>query len=280
MINDMLNEELGISNDVITLVNRIKNLISDNYGKNKHDKSLYGYLRLSNGKKILSFCNTINIKFNNDILNVTYYVVDCDNDNLEQYNIEYSSSFDLLSGDIELFLHTKNNKINWIDASENIQHEIQHWYQQKQKGKSLLNNKKISKYIDHSILRNSNNNADRIIGFVYYYYERIEYNAVMNGLYSTIMSYNEHSYIAEPVEILKNYHHYKKIKTLKDFIDVINSDEEYKNLFIDILKQYNKNFSSFMRIVNTVVNEYIRGFGKTLYKAKKDLEEKYKYTIY
>ena len=39
-------------------------------------------------------------------------------------------------------------------------------------------------------------------------------------------------------------------------------------------------FNGYPQNYRDAVNEYIKGFGRTIYKAKRDLEEKYKNTIY
>lgn len=288
MYRDILNEELGIANKVTEISTKIRNLVSDDYARNINTNRYVNLsIRISNfvnrNKKLKAFNDIIIINPDSDNIKVRFYVVDVDSYDSELitlYKEGFDSSFDIETCEITLFLLSKNNKIVWRDVIEDIQHEIEHWYEQKEKGKSLLNKKVINRYKKYQKLRRSSYNFERIIGMVYYYYEKFERNAIMNGLYSKIMEYNEIDYVIDPIEVLKDYIHYKNIKTLKDILNLINNDEAYKEEWIEMLKKHNKSLESFIRVTNIVVNEYIKAFGRTIYKARKDLEEMYKTKIH
>lgn len=47
MIYHILNEELGISDDVISIKSKIKNLISNDYATNKDNNKFYGMLPIT-----------------------------------------------------------------------------------------------------------------------------------------------------------------------------------------------------------------------------------------
>lgn len=280
MISRVLNEELGISNDVNLIVTRIKNLVSDDYARNEEDDSKRVRLKLSPRKNIPSFKNTIYVDFEQEKIKVVYYVVKEKTIGFLTYKNLYKSYYDTKDNYIRLYLSEKNGKINWIHYANTLQHEVEHFYQQYKKGKSLLNDKNLEKYDKNRKLRNSNNLYEKIIGFVYYYYNKIERNAIMNGLYRSIMENNEEDYIIEPEEILKNDTHYKNIQVIDKCLKDIESDEEKRQWWVESVENIGKNFNSFMRIMKVVVNEYTNSFARTIHKAKKDLEEKYKNRIY
>lgn len=282
MIYQILNEELGISNDVISLKSKIKNLISNDYATNKDNNKFYGMLPITPKKRLLTYHNTLTIPFNDIDINVRYYVIDEAKDAryIDLYHSKYSSSFELSENKLHLFLSKKRNKINWMEYNETLQHEIEHWYQQYKKGNSLLSDNHIKKYNKYKVLRNGKTQTERNIGMIYYYDERIEHDAIMNGLYSKIMSMNEIANAIDPIDILKSYRHYTNIKAIQSIIEIINNNIYVKKEYADVLDSINKNISSFIKTANNVVNEYIKGFGRTIYKAKRDLEEKYKNTIY
>ena len=288
MYRDILNEELGIANKVTEISTKIRNLVSDDYARNINTNRYVNLsIRISNfvnrNKKLKAFNDIIIINPDSDNIKVRFYVVDVDSYDSELitlYKEGFDSSFDIETCEITLFLLSKNNKIVWRDVIEDIQHEIEHWYEQKEKGKSLLNKKVINRYKKYQKLRRSSYNFERVLGMVYYYYEKFERNAIMNGLYSKIMEYNEIDYVIDPIEVLKDYIHYKNIKTLKDILNLIDNDEAYKEEWIEMLKKHNKSLESFIRVTNIVVNEYIKAFGRTIYKARKDLEEMHKTKIH
>lgn len=288
MYRDILNEELGIANKVTEITTKIRNFVSNDYARNINtNKYVNLSIRISNfvnrNKKLKAFNDTIIINPASDNIKVIYFIVDADSYDKEMitmYREVYSSLFDLDTNEITLFLYSKNNKIVWRDVIEDIQHEIEHWYEQSEKGKRLLNKKVIKRYKNYEKLRKSSYNFERVIGMVYYYYEKFERNAIMNGLYSKIMEYNEIDYVIDPIEVLKEYIHYKNIKAFKDMLNSINNNEAYKEEWIEMLKKHNKSLESFIRVTNIVVNEYIKAFGRTIYKARKDLEEMHKTKIH
>lgn len=277
MLNKILNEELGISNEVVRLVSKIKSVIGSDYNRNKDDKNLYVKLKITTLKKLQTFCNNIII----DNIKIQYYVVDGDKyeNYLSSYYHLYLSSFDLDTNEIILFLHSNNNKIYWGKCIEALQHEVEHWFEQQQKGKKLLSDKDIAKYQKYANLRKSSDPYERNIGLIYYYYTKVERNAIMNGLYAKIMDFNEYSYVVNPEDVLKDDNHYNNIKGIETVLNRINMSKTYKNTYKFYTDKNDINFNSFLKVMNYVVNEYIKKFGRTIYKARKDLQTKYKNII-
>lgn len=282
MIKDVLNEELGISNSVSLLTLRIKNLISSDYGKNRNDMKYRVEYNLVDNKYIYIFKNEIEVIFNNDILNVEYYVLNTDDNNLIKFYNTKTNSYQRKNS-IILFLSCKifNDKINWDYYSEDLQHEVEHYFQLYKKGKSLLSSKRSRSYKKYTDLAKSDNYIDSIIGYTYYYYFKAEENAIINGLYRKIMDLHKNTFNIniKPIEILKESLHYRNISKIKEFYEIINNDENLRILLSERLDDIGKRYKSFILIMDKVINSYIKKFGRLIYKANKDVEKLYRYTL-
>ena len=148
MRQNILNEELGISNAVNSLVIRLKNLISNNYSKNNDDTKKY--VLLGGVNKYIVFTNIISVNFENKDIDVEYYVLNHKSEKVKQSFIkEYHSNCSNEILKITLYLTLNNNdKIDWLSCSLDLQHEVEHLFQLYKKEKPIFSNKKIEKYID------------------------------------------------------------------------------------------------------------------------------------
>lgn len=281
MINCILNEELGISNSVSLFTLRLKNLISNNYAKHSDDSLLMVEYEIVKNQYITLFKNVFITNFENNDVKIIYYVLNTDNQNLISfYNTKCVSQCSGNSIIIFLSCNYINNKINWRYYSGILQHEVEHYFQSYKKNSILLSPKKQQEYDNYINLVKSNNYIDVIIGYTYYYYTKVEQNAIMNQLYREIMDNNKDGLRNDPKDILVNNVHYLNINQIKKFIDVLNKYDFYKDDLKNHLKNINKSYNSFIRIANTVIDEYIKKFARTLYKAKKDVDKIYEHTIY
>lgn len=281
MINYILNEELGISNSVSLFTLRLKNLISNNYAKHFDDSSLMVEYEIVKNKYITLYKNYFITNFENNNVKIVYYVLNTDNQNLINfYNAKCVSQYSGNSIIIFLSCNSTNNKINWKYYSGILQHEIEHYFQSYKKNSILLSPKKQQEYDNYINLVKSDNYIDVIIGYTYYYYTKVEQNAIMNQLYREIMDNNKDGLRNDPKDILVNNVHYLNINQIKKFIDALNKYDFYKDDLKNHLKNINKSYNSFIKIANTIIDEYIKKFARTLYKAKKDVNKIYEHTIY
>jgi hypothetical protein len=284
LIDYIILEELGISNDVIALTSKVKSVIGNDYAKceNTGDKFLVS-IPLTPNDDIIVLKRVMKIKFFDESVTVTYYVIDdtrWKNSAINSYFRRYHSHFNIDTNELKLFLAGDGIKISWHRSDSTLQHEIEHWYQQYRKGDVLLDAKHMKRYKFAQDLIRDANPIKRHIGFVYYYAENIEHAAIMNGLYAKIMSTNATSMIEKPEDILKEYLHYKNINNIRTVTYNLEKDAKYKQRIIDALADINKTYDSFIKLSNKTINNYIKGFGRTIYKAKKDLDEQYKNIIY
>lgn len=267
MINDILNEELSISNDVNDLTIKIKNLISNDYARNIGYERCYTILYKGFNREV--FSNEITINYANKSIIVVYYVLeDASQEITKQYNSLFNSTSNNRILRLELYLTSHNNKINWKKNSKDLQHEVEHLFQLIKKGKDLLSDKQFSEYNKLKSLTTYDDYYDQIIGYTYYYYNKAERNAIINGLYREIIDLNTDGLVTDPLEIIKKSPYYHNIQIIKNTIENHKNHEQLENK----LKNINKTLKQYLRIANIVIDEYSKAFGRLLYKVKKDIE--------
>lgn len=273
MIIDVLNEELHISNDVNYLTSKIKSIIGNNYNKNKN------FIK-NHGKFLLDFDH---ILFHNDIdvymdninitLNIKYYVLENASESVKnEYLIKFPSTSGNREYKLTLYLTSDYDKINWQRHSKTIQHEVEHLYQLYKKQRPLLSQKQASEYNKMSKLISSSNYTEKIIGYTYYYYMRVEKNAIINELYREIMDLYVPGMKIDISEEIKNFIHFQNINIIKNYIN----DDKNIDAIEKCLSKNGKQLKSYLRIANRMIDEYIKAFGRILYKINKDIDEKTK----
>lgn len=267
MINKILNEELSISNDVNDLTIKIKNLISNDYARNIGYERCYTILYKGFNREV--FSNEIIINYDNKSIIVVYYVLeDASQEIIKQYNSIFNSTSNNKILRLELYLTSHNNKINWRKNSRDLQHEVEHLFQLIKKGKDLLSDKQFGEYNKLKSLTTHNDYYDQIIGYTYYYYNKAEKNAIINGLYREIIDLNTDGLVTDPLEIIKNSPYYYNIQIIKNTIENHKNHEQLENK----LKNINKTLKQYLKIANIMIDEYSKAFGRLLYKVKKDIE--------
>lgn len=267
MINRILNEELSISNDVNDLTIKIKNLISNDYARNIGCERCYTILYKGFNREV--FSNEITINYDNKSIIVVYYVLeDASQEIIKQYNSIFNSTSNNRILRLKLYLTSHNNKINWKKNSRDLQHEVEHLFQLIKKGKDLLSDKQFYEYNKLKALTTHNDYYDQIIGYTYYYYNKAERNAIINGLYREIVDLNTDGLVTDPLEIIKKSPYYNNIQIIKNTIENHKNHEQLENR----LKNINKTLKQYLRIANIMINEYSKAFGRLLYKVKKDIE--------
>ena len=275
MIKEILEEELGISNEVNNIVLKIKQMISENYHSNKDNISYY--FKLPFNEKIITnvFINALIFKYNNYELKIFFNILDVNNENIKLYKNK-KSSFNYHEKKISLFLTSDDGKILWKKHSSTLQHEVEHFFQCYMKeGPSINNVNDRAKYKKYADLARKENEIQKSIGLIFYLAYPHEKDAYINGLYRKIMEINDDSYIQEPIEVLKNYQPYIEINNLRKFINKCMSDiDEHYKLLKELQNQYIK-YDYFIQKFDSVIHEYIKGFGRVIYKANKDLIEKF-----
>lgn len=268
MEKQIINEELGISNDVKQLVVKIKSSIGDNFSKNYKNKSRFYGLNSNFPYKV--FHGDLNVKWKDIVINVIYYVVNDSDENVVSYYLRrFKSTSNIEKYELTFYLVGHGDRILWEKHNSTIQHEIEHLFQLYKKGKPLLNTKQNQQYQAFVQLMHSSDFIERIIGYTYYYYARVEKNALINGIYGDVMGKNINGHVLNPLEEIKNTAVYKNINAIKQVIENRNQHER----IVRALKPFNKTIDSYLKIANRVVSEYTKAFGRLLYLLKKDIAE-------
>ena len=109
----------------------------------------------------------------------------------------------------------------------------------------------------------------KIIGFTYYFYNKIEKNAFMNGIYREIIDSYVTGLNTPIIELIKNTQIYKNIQVIKN---IVTNKDNWPDLEMR-LKSYNITLKSYLKIANIMIQEYTKSFGRTLYKINKDIDE-------
>lgn len=270
MERDILNEELGIANNVNKIMGQIKSEIGSDFTNISTDNDYYGHFLINFPHKVYYDKIFVHIKELGINIIITYYVLPDKNEEInKEYLIKYQSSSDINKYSLWFYLTSHHGKIDWSKHSSTIQHEVEHLYQLVMKNKQLLTNKQMKEYEMMGKLRRSNVPIKKIIGFTYYYYSRIEKNAIINELYRKIIdSYIPGSKI-DPMEVIKKDTKYKNIQVIKYAIN----DEDYLQSLEMCLNEIGKELKSYLRVANKMINEYTKAFGRLLYKVNKDIEE-------
>ena len=275
MINEILKEELGISNKVSLLTLRIKELINNDFGKIKTDINFFKTKPLLNGKNIKVIENELITPFEGLDIYIHYYVAIPNNTMelnlfIKSYTPECDNNLEKPTIHIPL---VPNNlfKIEWNNKISAIQHEVHHMFQIIKRGKPILNHDEMVEYNKFCDLAISDNNVDKYIGFVFYYAIRAEKEAFANSLYRNIMELNKESYIVNPIDVLKDYSTYKMINNIKNMLITIKKDNNKLITLENRLNELSINLDYFIKIANNVVNSYIKSFGRVICKAKEDL---------
>ena len=246
-------------------------MIGDDFKKNNHNPLQYKII--DNRLNIVVFFGEIVVAYNDMNINVIYHVLETNNNELAQlYISKFPSRTDSDKLQITFYFIGYDDKINWKIGAEHVQHEVEHLFQLYKKKKPILSDEKMKEYNKLYHMVNSDDFYEQVIGYTYYYYLKAERNAIINGIYGMIMDANSKGEMVNPLQMIKDTTYYNNIHIIKK---VINDNKHYPKLE-EKLANNNKDIKSFLRVANRVIDDYIKAFGRLLYKVKKDIEEENK----
>ena len=99
-----------------------------------------------------------------------------------------------------------------------------------------------------------------------------EKNAIINELYRKIMDLYVPGMKIDISEEIKKFIHFQNINIIKNYIN----DDKNVDAIERCLSKNGKQLKSYLRIANRMIDEYIKAFGRILYKINKDIDEKTK----
>jgi predicted transcriptional regulator len=281
-INDILTEELGISDNVSRMTDIILNDIISDYRNRKFEKSII----ISNGVGVKEGDITVDDVFNNE-LNVLYKIYNFKDKIYREQYIDKEGKGYLNAGSNHMYLGKGKRRrlvvnrigvalemisgtlINVEEAKDSIQHELEHIYQQSMMKKEF-GNKDLYRIV--SLKLYNGNKYDESVATILYMSFKSEIEAYANGLYAFVKEKLSEHPINIDIEFKKSAA-YKKLRELyeaKSFIIRHLNDKEMD----DALYTYRYNGvtkEKLIKMAEDSYNEMIRRFGKALVKARKDI---------
>lgn len=271
MFKEILKEEAGIADSVNTMLEKIKFIISNDYKQN----GVLNYT-LNNEPYSDVYHNTEIIIFENTPINLEYFILNNPLSEEEQiYRRNFSCKTNADNSKITLYLGAKDKKIQWFKYSGVVQHELEHLYQAIKQNKSFLHGKDINKYRKYITYMHSDNYYLMIIGLVNYYAFKFEKNAFNNEIYRELLDNCKDNIQVNPYNMLKNNIHYQNINDIKELL----SNEMQLKMIKLVCKIQKIDANKFISIAHRVVKDYIKLFGRIIYKVNKDIEKLNEHTL-
>ena len=252
-IKKQLFEELGVSDKVTKAAKDIFKAII-------YDSKLHGRAKNKSGAVQYSF-DGIDV----DVIYYLYYVrtVEDFDDSKFIANSDMVSPKHFIVRTTVLYDYSQNK---YVDPEGSLQHELEHVYQQASSGNLLLQKEKSRDiYRISERLINSERNSERIVGFIVYYNNRFEKDAIANEFYKTIMDNPNEN----PFELLKSSKMYNNLKVIEK---VIVNTNKYKNTFEKIaFDNFGKHYDWLKNMATSICKAYTIKIGKIMAKAHNDL---------
>lgn len=280
-INKILNEELGISDEVVNVTNLIFDKIIKEYKNKKykniipHGKGIYEYQGYFIETNVFGHNLTIEysiFNFNDRICREEYIAKNGNGYLNAASNFRYLGNGEnrkLITNKIMIVLEAiSGNVINEENALDSTQHEIEHIFQQ-----SLMDNEfgNIKLYRITSNNLYSENKFASNLALVLYMSFKNEIEGYANGLYAYVKRRMQETPI-NINQIFRESAAYEKLQqmyTAKNFINANINDKRmdaafYPYRFTNIKKE------KIGKIMDLTIREMVRRFGRALIKARKD----------
>lgn len=280
-INKILNEELGISDEVVNVTNLIFDKIIKEYKNKKykniipHGKGIYEYQGYFIETNVFGHNLTIEYSiFNfNDRICREEYIAKNGNGYLNAgSNFRYLGNGEnrkLITNKIMVVLEAiSGNVINEENALDSTQHEIEHIFQQSSMDKEFGN---LNLYRQVSSNLYSKDKFKHNVALVLYMSFKSEIEGYANGLYAYVKQRLKENPI-NVNQIFRESAAYEKLQqmyTAKNFINANINDKRmdaafYPYRFTNIKKE------KIGKIMDLTIREMVRRFGRALIKARKD----------
>lgn len=269
-VNQIINEELTVSDDVLKSAEQISQYILDNIVNQERIIFADGA-----SKRNLNFKQSL---FRGDInahISVTNYNFR-DNSFYNEYRKKYSidtdckSTFNKVGERVFVIIYVNYISIDnkpTAKFNEDLYHELNHIYQQYREGDRYADAEKYAK-ISSDIY--SDNEIKSDIANLLYLCNSSEQDSFVSSVYD----YVRHEYYKPNNnnvidEIIKNSDAFKKICTLKELFNKIYNDKE---LYSDcVLRQHNfQRWDRFDKMVRNAIHRFEKKFAMCVKKCKKD----------
>lgn len=269
-INNCINENLTISNEVKQEVKFVEKYILDNIQKiNASDFANGG------GKRQLNF----SLNLFNDKIKINFQVTNFNFKNDKYFDIynkkyctdlECSSVYNVIAGKPFCLCFIRYISIGFIPLPkfyEDVQHEINHLFQQHMEKKTY---KDVRKYANISTNIYSDDDIQRNAAEIFYLSSYYEQDGFINGVYNFV----KHKLYDKPERLLidntiKETDAYHKIYRLKELFQIIHTNQQtYSNV---ILKDYKmERWDRFDKRIRNAIHRFEKKFAMVIKKCKSD----------
>lgn len=267
LINEAVDEELGISDEVSNLAMKLAVVLEDNVNKVPKTKKSPGvfYNVITFPLKNV-FGSPLTIKSTNFFFGDTKIYAGFRGNNPKPNNI-YSEKENMLQMNFDFI----NNKTFPEDFYGAFYHELKHMFQDVKRGSGY---KKRPNYQTAAWGINNKNECIKIVSNIIYYATDRELYAFAGQAYEGIMNLNftngVYDNVRDAVIDTKLYNGYIKLKEGMNYL----IEHENDTLLTTVLKKFGVNFHQIYEHCEWAIKEYAKYIGRVIVKAEKDIEER------
>lgn len=279
-INQVIKEELSISNDVAYTCFQIGPKILEDV-RQSWDGMTYD----KDGKRNVSISKQYKLTIKNKELNINF-VINChdfkDKKSLltvmgDNCHVDSTSTFRGNTRKCVLiinfnFITIHNKPLN--DFYQDLQHEINHLYQQYCDGKPYPSNTKYLNVISHM---QTNINNEESIGYkvsrLLYILDINEQDSNVNGMYAYVKNVfnDENNDLTDVNELYKNTKSYEILCEAYDLIDFFKKNNTNEDVLSEIKKYGFNSTDKFIKTIEELLRRFVKKIGRIIVKLKCEL---------
>ena len=266
LINEAVDEELGISDEVSNLAMKLAMAVEKNINKLPKQKISNGFFTNTFRFNISTFNRPIAIKVKNFFFGDKKIYADIRLKQPKGVNI-----FKKEDTTLEMFFDYINNKPYSEDFYGAFYHELMHIFQDVKSGGGYKNRPNYSLAASNAF---SKSKGVRTISEIIYYATDKEIYAFAGQAYQGIMNMDlfnsPYSNVREAIVDTKLYNGYTKLKNGIVFLEKYKDNTNLHTL----LKQFEVTYHQIYEHCEWAIKEYAKYIGRVIVKAEKDIEER------
>lgn len=258
----ILNEELGVSDDVKRFCSVVEQYVIDN------KESL---LDIPNGHE-----TSVSFGFNGKALRITFYVFKC-SDTMQEADLilnypKAANANSVYRYGGELMLMTMpvvfvGRKLDVRKLYDDLQHEVSHIYQQSRSGKTYAK----TEYNDASIFLYSDDECERNLARIIYLCHPTEQDAFVNGMYGYIMKALDNGEYPVDKSSISAYLELQNLYKAYDFVQRNRNTEEMKQALANLKERgVMWDIRKYLSRASEGIKEFERKIKRILMKCEKD----------
>lgn len=257
-IENIVNEELGISKQVINAFNSVKSEIIKDSHKYKWEKNIYNNI-VKNG-------HISNFEMFGKVINIDYTLFYLDSK--QDFNdVFFNAVFNKRNNTLKTSLCYIKETNQYVDPSS--QHEIEHIFQEILSNGNLLKTAKSNYMYSNAVyLAKQNDKYKKLVGFSIYYSFNFEKDAFANDIYSLVIQNPSENYL----ELLSKTKVFQNIKYIENKIKHL-SNKDIEQITPLLKLYFNKTLKWWRKNTIKTIHNYKIKIGKAIAKAQYDLNK-------